>query len=558
MVNRGRSEGCVTCKQRRVKCDEARPKCRSCQRLGLRCGGYKTICSDLRFIDQSHKFNIKKNRNGAVGVHNKLPNPCLLAEPDTAVPFFLSHYASMGRDIRSARGFYEILIPVYCSQPWDSALSLAVSAVASEILSIWRHGPGSSQSPRNTYTQAVKHLRSAIQDFTERSKPATLLAVLTLQLYENIAAVFGLRSATRVHLDGAVSLLPFADLDHINVASAYMRRFILHTEISSAMRQNRSLESFAYSWGKDLIAAPDNPSLALDAIGALVAELQANYMQVVTQSGSVPPSQRVLMEWGANVKRIDEQLLVWSQKVPDYWQPLQLISGQDINSTIPTYRSVCEIYPSCQIASIWNLWRVQRLLLVKILLNTILYMRQSELTKYQKWAADGDFVECQHIIQELADSVCYSVPFCLGNRNKMQTIADFSDPTILLPSYHLLAPGDNKKSSHKQNHGLGMSKEAHKRHILSQGPWHIMSPLSRLLTLFSEDDNQLMSKFIRPGQHEWIREQFLRVSMVLRIVPAESGYNKEGRNSSSHGSVDTTVENLAKSVRKGALFMSGP
>ncbi|KAJ9643759.1 uncharacterized protein PV06_09059 [Exophiala oligosperma] len=33
--------GCVKCKQRRVKCDEARPHCRKCGNLGIQCPGYK-------------------------------------------------------------------------------------------------------------------------------------------------------------------------------------------------------------------------------------------------------------------------------------------------------------------------------------------------------------------------------------------------------------------------------------------------------------------------------------------------------------------------------------
>lgn len=315
MVNRGRSGGCVTCKQRRVKCDEAKPECRPCRRLGLRCGGYKTKPGSLKFRDQNYKFCTPTVVVRAIGVQDRAAGPGLRqpAEPDTAVPFFLGHYASIGRDMGSARGFFEILIPVYSSQRQDSALSLAVSAVASKILSLWRHG--SFESSRKSYAQAVACLRSAMQDRIERSKPATVLAVLALQLYENIAAVYGLRSPTSIHQNGAVSLLPFADSGDINgMISAYIRRFVLHTEISSAMRQERALQDIAYSWigSKDLIAAPDNPSSALDAIGASVAELQARYRQLATQDNPTPSSQQVLRGYVAEAKRIDEELLAWA------------------------------------------------------------------------------------------------------------------------------------------------------------------------------------------------------------------------------------------------------
>ncbi|RWQ99546.1 hypothetical protein C8Q69DRAFT_451574 [Paecilomyces variotii] len=518
MVNRGRSGGCATCKQRRVKCDEAKPECLLCRRLGIRCEGYQTNSTrrKLKFKDENHKFRIK-----AAQIQDRAAVPRPLAEPDTAVPFYLWHYANMGRDFGSARGFFEILIPVYCSQKQDSVLSLAVSAMASRILALWRHDTRNFLWPEKAYAQAVACLRRAVQDQSERSKPATILAVLMLQLYDDIAAVYGVHSATRVHHNGAVSLLPFANSNDINgMIGAYIRRFMIHTEISSAMRQKRPLQSIEYSWigSKHLMAAPDNPSSALDAIGASVAELQASYMRLEIQKRSMPLSQLARREWRAEAKRIDEQLLAWAQSVPDHWRPLKLISGRDIDPSIPTYRSVCEVYPSCTIANIWNLWRFQRLLLAKI-------------------------------------------TFGLGNRTRLCSIADFDDPTILLPSCDSLLPGDEGPVN-KQTHDPRMSKDEHRRHIIAQGPWHAMSPLSRLLTLSSEDQGQLITSLLRPGQYEWIREQFLRVTILLHIPLTEASGRNEGcrvLDSVTQGSnMYTKAEFLAREVRKGAIFMSGP
>ena len=476
-----------------------------------------------------------------------------LTEPDTAVPFFFQHYAGTGRSMGSARGFFEVLIPVYCSQPQDSALSLAVSAVASTVLALWRHDARGFRS--EIYAQAVKCLRRTIADRNEWGKPETVLAVLALQLYENIAAIYGLRMATRVHHDGAMSLLPFvgSHSDHTDGASVYPRRFILHTEISSAMRQQRPLQSAAYSCvgghGLNLISVPDNPSSALDAIGASVAELQASYMQLVTQY-ALPTSQRdlLLAECAAEAKRIDEQLLVWAQSVPDHWYPLRLTSEQDIDLSIPTYQSFCEIYPHCQIANIWNLWRIQRLLLVKISLSPM----TTNLTEQ---------IEYKHTLQELVDSICYSVPSYLGNRTKPSSIPDFTDPAILLPSDQTQTDGGR---SNMQSNIPHSSADEHKRHIIAQGPWHLMSPLSRLLTLFSEEHHgQQMATFLRPGQYEWICEQFLRVTTLLHIPQVATG-DETGKctllasNSPARGYGNSRVEDLAKKVRKGAVFMSGP
>jgi hypothetical protein len=524
--------------------------------------------TSLKFKDQNYKFNTTIVPGAIASGRDRVAvsGPRSLREPDTAVPFFLGYYAGMGRDMESARGFFEVLAPVYYSQRQGSALSLAVLAIASEILHLWRHGSSSFHVSRKSYVQAVVSLRSAVQDDIERGKPATVLAVLALQLYENIAAVYGLRPATSIHHNGAVSLLAFADSDHVDsMTKAYIRRFILHVEISSAMRQKRPLQSIAYSWigSREMTATPDNPSAALDAIGASVADFQATYVQLSNQNSSWPLSLQGLRGWLAEAKRIDAQLLAWARSVPDHWQPLKLKSGQDIDPSIPTYRSVCEVYPTCQIASIWDLWRSQRLLLVKIALgslDTVLCMDPSELTQDQISARVEDFVVYKNSLQELVDSVCYSVPFYLGNRTKLSSLADFTDPAILLPSYRSMVPLDKMRLD-KQHHEPRMtSRDEHKNHIIARGPWHVMNPLSHLITLFLEDRGPLLAGFLRPGQLEWICKQFLRAMTLIHLSPAESDNRTERwglPNPSVQGNVDAKAVYLAMGVRKGAMFLSG-
>jgi hypothetical protein len=458
----------------------------------------------------------------------------------------------MGRDMGSTRGFFEMLIPAYFSEREESALSLAVSALASETLSMWRQDASSFRSPRKSYLRAVTRLRTATQDPIERSKPATVLAVLALQTYENASAIYDLRRATTTHHNGAASLLSFVNSDEMDgKVRAYLRKFLLHTEVSTAMRQKKPLKSIAYSWigSKDAMAVPDNPSSALDAIGASVAELQASYTQFVTRRSSTTLSECVLEQWSAEARRVDAELLAWAENVPDHWRPLRLRSGRDIDSSIPTYQSVCEVYPSCQIASIWNLWRFQRLLLAKITLGSL-----NAFSDLNQFLVDPtDFVNCQQIQQDVVDSVCYSIPFYLGNRTTRSSLTDFTDPTVLLPSDYKL-----EHRMRLDRHGLNaeMSRDDHRRHVIAQGPWRAMHPLSRMLTLFSEDHGGIIASILRPGQREWIRNQFLRVATLLHL-PSESGNDME--TSESPGvSADSKAEHLARDIRKGAILMSGP
>lgn len=579
MPNYGRSGRCLTCKRRRVKCDEARPACTPCRGLGLDCEGYT---KEFTFRDESHRFastatlkTLKKQgalvqRSAVVGE----PSRSLLTGADVAVPFFLVHYAGMGRSLAVGRGFYETLIPMSISQPHDSPLSLAVSAVAGRIFSLWRHEDAVQvESHFAPYTEAVASLRSALESPEDRRRPATSLAILALHLYESIGAVYDARQATPVHHHGALSLLPIAALDSLDgMFSTYVKGFVLHTEISSALRQKRSMHPNAYSYVNNPHTSsllPGNFSSTLDSIGASIAELQSDYVRGLSRRhASGPLLEQECRTWITKAGQIDELLRAWERDVHDHWRPLRLTSGQDFSPSITAYLSACDIYPSCQIATLWNLWRFHRLLLLKIAIGAA--RRISNLTR------DGSAGHKQLVpttmesasqagsVQELVDSICHSVPFYLGNRTKQSSLSDFTDPEILFPSYHLLTPGDARIAARPQDcNGTALSADEHHRHIVAYGAWHIMSPLSNLLTLFSDDhDGWLMANCLRPGQQEWIREQFLRVSTLVRLPAAGPFGGVKSRSPwplpVDRMSADSAAESLAKQVRKGAIFMSGP
>lgn len=55
--------GCDNCKKRRVKCDERKPECLRCQRVGVQCSGYtvveaKVFQPSMLPKEASHRFNV--------------------------------------------------------------------------------------------------------------------------------------------------------------------------------------------------------------------------------------------------------------------------------------------------------------------------------------------------------------------------------------------------------------------------------------------------------------------------------------------------------------------
>lgn len=147
MVNLGPSLGSHTCKQRRVKCDEARPSCKRCVDGGFDCGGCGKASINIRIKDQT-KIVRQRGLRRATGAHlldsrpRKQPftGPTSLLSEDqenAALCFFLCNFATTGRDFNSSRGFFECIAPSLAGVSADSAVALSASAVAIAI-----HGGG--------------------------------------------------------------------------------------------------------------------------------------------------------------------------------------------------------------------------------------------------------------------------------------------------------------------------------------------------------------------------------------------------------------------------------
>lgn len=500
MVNHGRSRGCTTCRRRRVKCDEAKPECQRCIKLGTKCEGYDRPPARLRFRDENQKLAARAARSSRSGsrtppstvttTREPSPRPCL--EPDTSVEFFIHHYATAGRCL----GVFEFLAPALtAAASTGTALPLVVAAVGRSMVSLWREGPvilrRSYSDPLGT---ALSALRTAIQDPVERQSPATLLAVVVLQFFENIVSTYNRRRPSRTHFDGAVSLLPSIDgaaaEGHLgDIVRTSIPRYLLHFEVRSSLRTGRPLPDSAYTWLHDqaITAAPTSPIASLDVIGASVSGLQATFIQLCARPRSCPSFAARLAAWQLAVETVESDLAAWAASLPKLWHPVWLVCPRDFDPSIPTYKNACDAYAACQIASAWNSWRLFGVALAKM--------------KYALLGGQHVFLQD---IQDLVDNICHSIPFYLGNRTRVSSLADFADPDIRLPYHPSLEP-DGQKTKH------GMPTQRHRHHVLAQGPWHAMGVMVWLLRLVADDGPPLL----RPGQLAWIREQFQRSLTVL-------------------------------------------
>ncbi|EHK25595.1 uncharacterized protein TRIVIDRAFT_32426 [Trichoderma virens Gv29-8] len=517
MVNQGPSRGCHTCKARRVRCDEGRPTCCHCRRLGYICGGYERKPPKLRFKVQVAAGPQRQQNTGAVASAVAAPSLARspgYPEPDLAMGFFFTYFVDAGRTLASTRGFFEALPPILATEAKDSAATTAVTALATRMLSLWRGDAQSFTAPHKPLGVALARLGSALQTQEERVSRATPFAALVMQFYENMNAIYGFREVNRTHHDGAVALLMQHDLSISDgEIGIHVVRRILHCEVSYRLHSGTAFPANMEEWLKRNLVV-QNPSTILDTIGISIANIQHAFTRLRQQP--TPESWRAVEILLAEIETTETLLREWPSVLPNHWAPVTLPAVPDAVPPIPTYAGRCDIYPASQVAAIWNIWRCHQLILLKIRLAALDYKARSEPSEYHP--PTTLMRGTRERVQELVDAVCHSIPFYVGNRYKRGALSDLTNPTILHTSYFDLDPSSEQFLKYKASDNY-MSSEAHRGHIVVQGPWHMMTCLSAVINLLSGNDegSLLLARALRPGQLNWMRKQFVRTAALVAI-----------------------------------------
>ncbi|KAI3587947.1 hypothetical protein IWW34DRAFT_713518 [Fusarium oxysporum f. sp. albedinis] len=524
MVNRGASQGCVTCRHRRVKCDERKPWCKACLRLGIECTGYEK--RGLRFKDETVRYGANSAAVTRISKRAKQPSfeRTIIRLPsdhpqDLAVPFFLTYVTDVGRSLESTRGFLEFVRPALASERHDSALNTAVTATSIKIWSMIGKIPSSSPLPYQLLVKALKRLHQATEEPMERGRDETVLAALVLQMHDTLSAVSGQTRAHGAHREGALTLL--LQRENCFKNSKYYAHLVgnlLHSRVSVSVRNRMRLPTKDLEWIETEVAPilPGNPSSALDMIGVSIADLQHTFRDMSPPTVLSSPDTKLRQQ----ICNLDTQLRTWLKRIPDSWYPRRMKSGIDFDPSVPSYRGACDIYPSIQVANIWNAWRVYCLILEDI---------KDQLTKSSALSAVQHFDDENSIsdyaifwtsnerrVQELVDSMCLSIPFYLGNCNYPTDILSTGSSDIIYPSHHDLPVDDEGYMRFKASDQY-VSKLDHSRHVTLHGQVHAISVLSYVIDI-SMNSVRNRPSFLREEQKEWIASQFIRSIYSMRPI----------------------------------------
>lgn len=427
--------------------------------------------------------------------------------------------------MESTRGFLEFVRPVLASENPSSALSAAVNAVAVKVWTTIGHNHVSDSLPTHLLGQALVRLRQAINDPEERARDATVLAALVLQMHDTLSAVSGQAKAHGTHRDGALALLlQRDDASHGSKYHPYLVGNLLHSRVSLSVRTSKALSSIELKWLKNQVipVLPMNPSSLLDIIGVSIAGLQHDFCDPSLTLCARPSRLQELCE---RVQGLDIPLQKWADSILPLWYSRRMQSGKDIDPSIETYHGSCDIYPSIQIANIWNTWRIYRLILeqARSRLTKLLALPGNEPSSTED---DIDLGDVAHEIQELVDSICYSIPFYLGSCTRPGILPNMENPDNKFPSYHDLSPSDEAWLNYKMSDQY-VSRFDHSCHVTLHGPLHTIGILSQLIGLFARERNSIEACLLREDQEHWIAGQFARSLYLMNMTPGCSSKNTE-------------------------------
>ncbi|KAH6668615.1 hypothetical protein F5X68DRAFT_216501 [Plectosphaerella plurivora] len=252
--NKKTRTGCITCKIRRVKCDEAKPSCLRCTKTGRNCDGYAPVASKHRSRDRqspddhASALSLTQSSNSTAfsSLGSGQPLYALSAKADwssseqRAFRFYQECSAS-GLFSPVSAAFWTKVIPALCYQ--EPAIRYAVFAIGNlhETYSQGHHASNLSLSSfaAAQYGRALRQLQTWVMPTTDGTSGTveTLLPLLTCALFICIEFMLGNASAAHIHiLQGRRLLVHYDGGDSRSPAAELVRRELvpIYTRVSVA------------------------------------------------------------------------------------------------------------------------------------------------------------------------------------------------------------------------------------------------------------------------------------------------------------------------------------
>ncbi|KAL2868577.1 Zn(II)2Cys6 transcription factor domain-containing protein [Aspergillus lucknowensis] len=222
------SQNCLRCRQRRIKCDRARPGCSQCKRAGKECAGYRDENSlvfrsenerIVRQVEATRSRTRGKEQASSSSDENISPSDqntksLILSKPMPITPldvdnhgllFFTHSFGSapwFDGSYPSHRG-----IPLFKELEVDAPFRNSVTSIGLAALSNVNRDPALLSQARQRYGRSLQAVRRIFDNISHHNARSLVRMILTLGIFEMVDAKPGIVSSGRTHLPGVYAVM---------------------------------------------------------------------------------------------------------------------------------------------------------------------------------------------------------------------------------------------------------------------------------------------------------------------------------------------------------------
>ncbi|KAI4285958.1 MAG: hypothetical protein L6R38_000251 [Xanthoria sp. 2 TBL-2021] len=250
--------------------------------------------------------------------------------------------------------------------------------------------------------------------------------------------------------------------------------------VNDALKKGEAVSTNVLTWAPIIQNTPRTAEIELEATNIEVATLQVSATELKNPGMAVLASGLL-----AKAVELDQRLVAWTSTMPNEWIPTFIWDLDTVPKTIRDagfYGDHCTIYQSMWTADTLNIHCCSRITVALVILACLEHVNDP--------TTDISQMQTRTTIQSLADAICASVPFYLGDRIHIHRI-------------------DDKNIQYPRTRGNPTPDE----HYVTAAAYGGMFLMKRFVELLK------LAPYLRPGQFPWILGQMGRVKKIYLARP---------------------------------------
>ncbi|KAB8203637.1 hypothetical protein BDV34DRAFT_227252 [Aspergillus parasiticus] len=394
MVYRGKpSPGCALCRKRRLK---RQPSCSQCSRINQECPGYQDPRA-LRVYDQTTAVTTKAlaraaiTRKSPAEESSKTPPLTCLSAPiqEQAMSHIFKYYVGT----RQNPGVLPYLSDLIHTDP-SEALQATIKAIGLACMSRIYHVPELRRSAGEEYSKALRATNANLQDAVSATSDSTLGAVVTLSLYEGAIKLLELRGVKQFESPTGLGLFNSARLQIVMMNIFFRTNCHRSPTIAALLNRARTFSD------TDSQAIDDFYDILI-TFNDLSMTIKGAYKNDGFRGNIIPLIRQAL--------RLDANLVSWASSLGLAWQFTVARNSPSFSSGdihIRSYDDEYHVYPSINVAVLWNHYRQARIVLHEMIQAMCLNVSEQQAMPESQQI----MLKSSTINKQLVKDVCSSVP----------------------------------------------------------------------------------------------------------------------------------------------------